>query len=118
MDLYNKLNDKDWYIFDEGKTIGNSGEEGIIITDLEHVHGARIIVEKDGTTAPFVITFGIYGLLFHTHFKMHAQQVADTVQWLRSKIDAIFTLYELPEDQRTDEWYHEHDKLVHELSID
>jgi len=27
-------------------------------------------------------------------------------------------MYELPEEQRTGEWYHEHDRLVHELTID
>jgi len=110
---------QDWYTYDEGKTIGSSGEEGgAIITDLEHIHGARIMVEQDSPMAPFVITFGIYGLLFHTYSRTQSTQVTDTVQWLRSKINNVFTLYELPEDQRTDEWYHEHDKLVHELTID
>ena len=113
------LSDKHWHIFDEGKTIGSEGpEEGVVIMDLEHIEGARITAEKDSPTAPFVITFGIYGLLFHTHFKTQARQVTDTIQWLRSKIDEVFALYELPEDQRTDEWYHKHDKLVHELTID
>lgn len=113
------LSDKHWHTFDEGRTIGSSGEEdGIIITDIEHVHGARIVVEENSPAGPYAISFGIYGLLFHTHFKTHFLQVNDTVQWLRSKIDAIFSMYELPEDQRTGDWYHEHDKLVHELTID
>jgi len=113
------LSDKHWHTFDEGRTIGSSGEEdGIIITDIEHVHGARIVVEENSPAGPYAISFGIYGLLFHTHFKTHSLQVTETVQWLRSKIDAVFSMYELPEEQRTDDWYHAHDKLVHELTID
>lgn len=111
--------EKDWYNFDKGKTIGKKGgEEGIVITDLENVHGARITVERDGATAPFAITFGIYGLLFHTYFKTLPAQVDDTVGWLKSKINEVFDMYELPEDQRDDQWYHDHDRLVHELTID
>lgn len=45
-------------------------------------------------------------------------QVDDTVGWLKSKINEVFDMYELPEDQRDDQWYHDHDRLVHELTID
>jgi len=111
--------EKDWYNFDKGSTIGKKGaEEGIIITDLENINGARITVEREGTTAPFAITFGIYGLLFHTYFRSLQTETDEAVSWLRSKINEVFDLYELPEEQRTDEWYHEHDRLVHELTID
>jgi hypothetical protein len=111
--------DKGWDNFENGRTIGTKGaEEGIIIVDLENINGARITVERDGATAPFAITFGIYGLLFHTYFKSLQTEVDDTVNWLKSKINEVFDMYELPEEQRTDEWYHEHDRLVHELTID
>lgn len=111
--------EKDWHDFNKGKTIGKKGsEEGIIIADLENINGARITVERDSAAAPFAITFGVYGLLFHTHFKSQPAQVEDTVGWLKSKINEVFDMYELPEDQRTDVWYHEHDRLVHELTID
>ena len=109
----------DWYNFDKGKTIGRKGaEEGIIIADLENVHGARITVERDSATAPFTITFGIYGLLFHTRFKSLPAEVEPTVAWLKATMDKIFAMYDQSEDTRTDEWYHEHDRLVHELTID
>lgn len=111
--------DKDWYDFDKGKTLGRKGaEEGIIITDLENIHGARITVERDSPTAPFVITFGIYGLLFHTHYKSLPAQVDETIAWLKSTMNKLLAMYEGSEHARTDEWYHEHDRLVHELTID
>ncbi len=51
------------------KNIGKQGsEEGIIISDLEHNDGARITIEKDGLTAPFSVTLGVYGELVHTDF--------------------------------------------------
>jgi hypothetical protein len=112
--------EKDWYTFEKGKTIGKKGSEGgIILTDLENINGARITVEQLSDPRPgFAITFGIYGLLFHTHFKTTPEQVEQTIAWLKTTIDKVFAMYELPEDRRTDDWYHEHDRLVHELTID
>jgi hypothetical protein len=109
----------DWHDFDKKETIGRTGAEGgIIIADLENIHGARITVERDSAAAPWSITFGIYGLLFHTHFKSHPDEVTQSLHWLQTTINKVFGMYELPEDQRDDNWYHEHDRLVHELTID
>jgi len=117
--LFARMLDQDWYNFEEGKTIGANGpEEGWIITDLENVHGARITVEKDTATAPFAITYGIYGLLFHTHYKPDEANAGEYVAWLKARINKVFDMYELPESYRTEEWYHQHDRLVHELTID
>lgn len=111
--------DQDWHHFDKGKTIGKKGSEGGIITaDLENIYGARITLERDAANAPFAITFGIYGLLFHMHFKSEQAQAEQSIAWLKTTIDKVFAMYELPEDRRTNEWYHEHDRLVHELTID
>lgn len=58
-----------WYAFDSGKSIGQRGSEsGTIIRDEEHDDGARITLERDGQTAPFSITCGIYGWMVHTRF--------------------------------------------------
>jgi len=116
----NKLLDKDWDHFEKGKTIGKKGsEEGIILIDLENIHGARITVEQvDSPTPRFAITFGIYGLLFHTHFKTTPEEVEQTIAWLKSTINKVFDMYEQAESSRTADWYHEHDRLVHELTID
>ena len=58
-----------WYPYNNGQTIGQLGSEnGVTIYDEEHEEGARITLEKDGTIAPYSITIGIYGAMFHTHF--------------------------------------------------
>lgn len=58
-----------WYPFDNGRTLGQPGSEnGVTIYDEEHEAGARITLEKDGAIAPYSITMGIYGAMFHTHF--------------------------------------------------
>ncbi|MDO6432905.1 hypothetical protein Q4E93_20015 [Flavitalea sp. BT771] len=112
--------EKDWGIFEKGRTIGKKGsEDGIILADLENIHGARITVEQIDNPSPrFAITFGIYGLLFHTHFKRRQEEVDRTITWLQSTINKVFDMYEQSERSRTADWYHEHDRLVHELTID
>jgi len=58
-----------WGLFEDGKTVGARGsEDGVILVDEEHDLGARITLEQDGGTAPFAITCGIYGWMFHTRF--------------------------------------------------
>jgi hypothetical protein len=118
--LFQRLLDQDWHPFDTGMTIGKKGwEEGTIIADRENVHGARITLEQVSDPEPgFAITFGIYGLLFHTHFKKQQEQAEQTLTWLKTRINKVFEMYELPEDQRDEFWYTKHDRLVHELTID
>ena len=115
-----KLLNQDWTKFEKGRTIGKKGsEDGIILADLENIHGARITVEQIGDPSPrFAITFGIYGLLFHTHFRQRQDEVEQSIAWLKSTINKVFDMYEQAESSRTDDWYHEHDRLVHELTID
>jgi hypothetical protein len=56
-----------WYPFDGGRSVGTPGSEaGTILADDEHALGARITLERDGATAPFAITCGIYGWMMHT----------------------------------------------------
>jgi hypothetical protein len=58
----------DWYLFDEGRSIGLKGsEDGIILRDEEHSYGARITLERVGYRS-FSITCGIYGWMVHTRF--------------------------------------------------
>lgn len=58
-----------WYPVADGATLGETGsEDGLIIRDEEHAHGARITLERGGSTAPFSITCGVYGAMFHTCF--------------------------------------------------
>jgi hypothetical protein len=58
-----------WYAFSNGTTIGTRGSErGILVLDEEHEAGARISLEEDCDNAPWSITCGVYGLMFHTRF--------------------------------------------------
>lgn len=58
-----------WYPFDNGATLGQKGSEsGVILCDEEHPQEARITLERDTRNAPFAITCGIYGCMFHTRF--------------------------------------------------
>ena len=36
--------------------------------DEEHIDGARVTLERDGCTAPWSVTCGIYGDFMHTAF--------------------------------------------------
>ena len=58
-----------WNVFDEGKSVGARGsEDGVIRCDEEHELGARITLEAGCKNAPFAITCGIYGWMFHTRY--------------------------------------------------
>jgi len=58
-----------WMQFESGSSLGKIGSEnGSIILDDEHPMGARITIERDGQTAPFSITCGVYGWMVHTRF--------------------------------------------------
>jgi uncharacterized membrane protein len=79
-----------WHPFDDGGTIGTLGSEsGTILRDDEHEGGARITLERDGCSAPFAITCGVYGSMVHTRqygSRRHVQRGwADT----KRQLDAI-----------------------------
>jgi hypothetical protein len=58
-----------WVPFDDGASIGERGsEDGVILRDDEYRGEARITLERDGGTAPFAITCGVYGWMVHTRF--------------------------------------------------
>ena len=64
-----KMTENSWYAFGDGSILGSKGsEDGTILRDEEHPLGARITLERDGHTAPFAITCGIYGWMVHTRF--------------------------------------------------
>ena len=58
-----------WSPYENGKTIGQRGSEhGLIMLDEEHSDGARITLEREGESAPFAISCGMYGWFLHTRF--------------------------------------------------
>jgi hypothetical protein len=88
-----------WYAFDNGKSIGQRGSEsGSIIRDEEHGDGARITLEREGQTAPFAITCGIYGWMFHTRFFGTESEAQDEFESMRSELSKIISTIPLAAD--------------------
>ena len=106
-----------WTAFDSGKSLGSQGSEsGIIIKDEEIENTARITIEKDSQIAPFSITFGIYGLAFHTNFYSSIQTTEGDFKWYKHKIEEVLALYRLPEEERNNDWKIKLNQLLDELT--
>jgi len=115
--LFKYLIDMNWEAFENEKTLGQKGSErGIIILDEENVNGARITLEKDCGDILFAVTFGIYGLMLHTHFESSQGEASRYISETKLKINKIFELYSRPEEQRNDNWQIKHDRLINELA--
>ena len=77
--------------FQDGASIGKIGSEsGVIIQDSEHHLGARITLERDGETAPYSITCGIYGGMVHTCFFSMESEALQQFDLMADRIDFIF----------------------------
>lgn len=82
-----------WIEFDNGASIGERGSEnGIILQDDEHSLGARITLEQDGSIAPFSITCGIYGWMFHTRFFRSQQTAQAEYEQMKAGLSDILRL--------------------------
>ena len=87
----------EWYPFDEGRSIGQTGSEnGVIIGDEEYPIGARITLERDGY-APFTITCGIYGWMVHTRFFADSAVAHSEMAAMKDEIAAILEYVMRPE---------------------
>jgi hypothetical protein len=86
-----------WVPFDNGATIGTTGSEGgVILRDDEHPLGSRITLERGGTTAPFAITCGIYGSMFHTTW---ASAQSEGVTKYEAMRDRLTQMLEVPSEE-------------------
>ncbi len=87
-----------WREYDEGFSIGTSGSDvGVIVRDEEHAGGARITLEEDGSFAPFSITCGIYGWMFHTRY--FSDEAEANEEFERMKVDLDEILQTIPADE-------------------
>jgi hypothetical protein len=106
----------DWIKFDDGKTIGATGSEGgIIIEDIEHFKGARITLERR-RTANYIVTLGIYGLMFHTHFTESEEKGHMFIELAKSKIEQTFKLLDIPKSQRDAIWSQQFNLIMDDLT--
>ena len=79
-----------WRSFDDGRSIGTRGSEnGFIICDEENDLGARISLEREGSSAPNSITCGIYGWMMHTRFFGSPDEAQPQFEKMKTEIDAI-----------------------------
>jgi hypothetical protein len=94
-----------WVTFGNSKTIGTMGsEKGVIIEDIEHIGGARITLERDSDIAPFAITLGIYGLMFHTHFSGNEQEAKAYLENKKAQISEVLVHLQIDEPDQTIAW--------------
>lgn len=106
-----------WYKFDGGKSIGTIGpEEGKISRDEENSFGARITLEENCTIAPFSITVGIYGSMFHTDFYSSLKAAEHQFGIFKSKVEKIIAHYSVEEKNRDTKWDEEHNQLMEQLT--
>lgn len=88
------------------QNIGKRGsEEGIIISDLEHSDGARITIEKDGLTAPFSVTLGVYGGLMHTDFFSTRSEAETYQQMAMREIEKLLQILSAENPEKGEEYY-------------
>lgn len=56
-----------WFVYDEGSTIGSMGAEGgVVLRDEEHESGARVTLKRGSNYVS--VSCSIYGWMDHTRF--------------------------------------------------
>ncbi len=109
--------ENNWGPFDQKKTIGIQGtENGIIIRDEENSFGARITLEKNGSIAPYSITIGIYGLMFHTDFYDTIENANIGFEKFKIKVENVIEHYSVDENKRGSKWNEKHNVLIELLT--
>ena len=110
------MNYNNWYAFDSGNSVGQLGSEsGKVIFDIENSNGARITIEKDAEIAPYAITIGVYGLLFHTHFAGTDSEAQQFTLKTKMRIEKLFEHSMIPKDRHDEIWYEKYNKLMCEI---
>lgn len=92
-----------WHPFEEGTSLGKQGSEnGVIFRDEEHEEGSRITLERDGATAPFAITCGIYGWMFHTRFFGREAEASTEYELMKAGLAEILSVIPYNDDPEKD----------------
>lgn len=93
-----------WCPVDDGTAKEKRGSEnGVIVRDEEHPHGARITLEQSGDTAPFSITCGIYGWMVHTRFFANEFEASSAFDEMKSALAAILAIIPAAEDSEVEQ---------------
>ncbi|MFI1742829.1 hypothetical protein [Thalassobellus sediminis] len=106
-----------WNPIDKGNSIGTIGsEDGKILEDEENSFGARITLEEDGSIAPYSITVGIYGLIFHTDFYSTLENAENEFKNFKKKVEKIIEHYLIDENNRDTYWNEKHNQLMESIT--
>ena len=82
-----------WTAFNNGKSLGTPGSEGgVIRQDDEHDWGARITLEEGANIAPWSITCGIYGWMFHTRYFGSAEEGNREFEQMKTGLEEVLRL--------------------------
>lgn len=77
---------KEWTLYENGLTIGQTGSEnGRILCDEEYQDACRITLEKT-RPIPYSITCGIYGFMCHTDFASTEPQAKETYECMKKEL--------------------------------
>jgi hypothetical protein len=102
-----------WVSFENGKTKNTVGSEnGFIIFDEESILGARITIEEKTDIAPFSITFGVYGLMFHTSYFSNFKETLSKVIILKIRIEQIISHLSIEESKRNVKWRENYNLII------
>ena len=105
-----------WIVFEDGKTKNTVGSEnGLIIFDEEYILGARITVEKETDIAPFSVTFGIYGLMFHTDYFSDYEKAETKVKIFKIRIEETISHLSIGENDRNINWRENYNLMLDKL---
>jgi hypothetical protein len=82
----------DWTAIPGGFRGDIGSEGGHVRLDEEHGLGARVMLEEGGTTAPWAITCGIYGWMFHTVFFGNETAARDACSSMKARLEEILRM--------------------------
>ncbi|HZL90466.1 MAG TPA: hypothetical protein VFB96_19020 [Pirellulaceae bacterium] len=92
-----------WVPIESGTTVGQAGSEnGVVLRDEEHELGARITLERDTVNAPFAITCGIYGWMFHTRYFGGEIEAVEAFERMKDSLGAILGTIPSVDDPHVD----------------
>ena len=97
----------EWYPYEAGRSIGRRGSEnGVIVRDHEYGDpddpedvDARITLERGGATAPYAITCGVYGWMFHTRFFESEEEAQAAFDAMKPELERLVGMIPYEEDR-------------------
>lgn len=91
------------FVDQDGNREERGTEGGVIVLDEAHdPHGARITLERDAKAAPFAITCGLYGWMFHTRFFKTLDEAMQAYEAMKVELSVLVSLVPFETDPEVD----------------